>query len=208
MSPPTLRIVLDLRQPQAYLALPPALELLREFGARACILPFEGKALLAPTEPGPDDDRGKVHRRSRAQMLAREVSVYAEAQGLHIEKPYRSGPSAAAGLAWLWVMETQPERLPDFLRRVFEQYWRAELDANNPADLRRVLDALHIDAAGIDAWSQRTGAARLEALGAELRTAGVFQAPAYLLGEELFIGRQHLPMIRWKLGGCTGKPPI
>lgn len=208
MSPPKLRIVLDLRQPTAYLALPPALELLRELGAGASILPFQGNALSAPTQPGPGDDRGRIHRRSRAQMLAREIAVYSEVQGLHIENPYRGGPSTAAVLAWLWVMETQPDKLPAFLGRLFEQYWRVRLDANDPGDLRRVLDALHIPAEGQGAWSQRTGAARLEALDAELRAAGVFQAPAYLLGDELFVGRQHLPMIRWKLGGCTGKPPI
>lgn len=208
MSLLELRIVLDLRQPMAYLALSPALALLREFGARASILPFAGKALRAATAPGPDDDRGRIHRRHRAQMIAREIEVYAQAQGLHIEQPYRDGPSAAAGLAWLWVMETQPGKLPAFLERVFEQYWRVRLDVGDPAALRRVLHDLHIPAEGIDAWSQRTGAARLEALGAELRAAGVFQAPAYLLGDELFVGRQHLPMIRWKLGGCTGTPPI
>ena len=45
MTQAILRIVLDVRQPMAYLALPPALELARELGTRASILPFEGRAL-------------------------------------------------------------------------------------------------------------------------------------------------------------------
>ena len=41
-----------------------------------------------------------------------------------------------------------------------------------------------------------------------LSEAGVFQTPAYLLGDEVFIGRQHLPLIRWRLEGERGPGPI
>ena len=32
---------------------------------------------------------------------------------------------------------------------------------------------------------------------ARWREAGVVEAPAYLVGDEVFIGRAHLPMIEW-----------
>jgi hypothetical protein len=37
---------------------------------------------------------------------------------------------------------------------------------------------------------------------------GAFGVPAYLLHGEVFIGRQHLPMLEWLLTGQPGAPPI
>jgi 2-hydroxychromene-2-carboxylate isomerase len=41
-----------------------------------------------------------------------------------------------------------------------------------------------------------------------LQERGLFQVPAYLVEEEVFYGRQHLPMIRWILAGRSGPIPI
>jgi hypothetical protein len=41
-----------------------------------------------------------------------------------------------------------------------------------------------------------------------LRTAGLVEAPAYVLGEEIFIGRAHLPMIEWLITGKAGPAPV
>ena len=42
----------------------------------------------------------------------------------------------------------------------------------------------------------------------ELRSAGLFQVPAYVVEDEVFYGRQHLPMIGWILDGRSGPVPI
>ena len=38
--------------------------------------------------------------------------------------------------------------------------------------------------------------------------AGVFETPAYLVDGEVFLGRAHLPMVRWILSNRAGPPPI
>ena len=38
--------------------------------------------------------------------------------------------------------------------------------------------------------------------------AGVFDVPSYSLDGEIFLGRQHLPMIRWLLSDRRGQPPV
>ena len=43
---------------------------------------------------------------------------------------------------------------------------------------------------------------------ATLAEAGVGGVPAYLTCGEVFLGRQHLPMIRWLLEGEKGPVPI
>jgi len=37
--------------------------------------------------------------------------------------------------------------------------------------------------------------------------AGVFGVPSYVIDGELFFGREHLPMVRWLLGGKRGTAP-
>ena len=37
---------------------------------------------------------------------------------------------------------------------------------------------------------------------------GLLSAPAFVLEEEIFHGREHLPLIRWMLEGSGGTPPV
>ncbi len=52
------------------------------------------------------------------------------------------------------------------------------------------------------------GRAQFDQLQLDLRQAGVFSVPAYLIDADIFMGRQHLPMIRWILSDRRGEPPI
>jgi len=208
LPPCPLRVVLDLRHPFAYLALRPALDFARELAIDVDWLPFAGEALRSPSAPGPDDDRGIRHRRHRARAIAREIAVYADAQGVVLREPYRGGPSEAAQLAWLWVRARAPGSLPAFLEELFRLYWALELDANDRGDAVELLRRLELDAVGFEAWAAHEGIREMQRVAGALREAGVQLAPSYLVGDELFVGRQHLPMIRWILEGRTGQPPI
>ena len=37
--------------------------------------------------------------------------------------------------------------------------------------------------------------------------AGIFGVPSFIVNRELFWGREHLPMVRWLLGGKHGPAP-
>ena len=63
----TLSVVLDLRHPFSYLALGPAIQFARARGIEINWLPLTAQVLNAPSAHGPEDDRGILHRRSRAQ---------------------------------------------------------------------------------------------------------------------------------------------
>jgi 2-hydroxychromene-2-carboxylate isomerase len=208
LAPAALCVVLDLRQPLAHLALRPAIEFARELAIDVDWLPLAGEPLRAPSAPGPDEDRGIRHRRHRAQMIAREIAIYAQAQGLTLREPYRRGASHAAHLAWLWVRAQAPGSLPSFLEELFRRYWALELDANDLGHAVDLLRALGLYSGDFDGWAADAGAHEVELVSSALREAGVQLTPAYLLEGELFVGRQHLPMIRWILDGRKGPPPI
>ncbi len=203
-----LCVALDVRHPLAYLALLPAISFGREAAIEVDWLPLEGQALRPPSEPGPDDERSIHHKRHRARMIAREIAVYARAAGLVVREPYRDGSPRAAHLAWLWVRARMPGALPAFLEVLFRRYWALELDAGDLPGVSDLLHALGLDPEGFGAWATREGPDHAEGVAATLREAGVEQAPAYLVEDEIFYGRQHLPMIRWILGGRVGPGPI
>jgi 2-hydroxychromene-2-carboxylate isomerase len=203
-----LTVALELRDPFAQLALAPAIQLGRELGIAVNWLPIESQPLHPPSAPSAADDRGVRHRRHRAQMLAREIAVYAQAQGLAIEQPYRAAPADAARLAWLWMRAELPERLDVFLTDLFRRYWAEGLDAADRDAVAQVIVAAGGEADRFLAWAGSEGHATLTRIANDLRGAGIHGSPAYLAAGEVFLGRQHLPMIRWLLGGKRGPVPI
>jgi 2-hydroxychromene-2-carboxylate isomerase len=208
LSTAKLTVALDVRDPFSYLALGPAIELGRELGVEINWLPFRGPSLNPPSAPGVADDRGIRHRRHRAHMIAREIAVYAQAQGLTLKEPYRDAPADAGNLAWLWMRAHATERLETFLAETFRQYWGLELDASDPDAVAKIVHSCGADGQRFLQWASAEGAAALECVVTELAEAGVYSTPAYLTRDEVFLGRQHLPMIRWLLECQKGPVPI
>lgn len=203
-----LSVLLDLRHPLAYLALHPAMVFAASEGLEVDWLPLAVPALHPPTEPAQGDDRGVRHRRHRAQAIAREVQAYGHAQGLVLREIYRDGDALAANLGWLWIRDRRPDRLQLFLVELFRRYWSLELDASSRQEIAVLVDSADGDGAAFVDWSAAHGPKAAAELAEELRSRGLFQAPAYLVEDEVFYGRQHLPMIRWVLAGRSGPIPI
>lgn len=203
-----LTVILDIRHPSAYLALQPTIDLARETNTRVHWLPMAFRTMRPPSSPTPDDDRGTRHTRRRALMVSREIAIYAEAQGLHIQAFYRDAPATAVHQAWLWVQQAAPDALESFLEEAFRRYWAEDLDASSLDDVSEVVTHCGLDAQSFRGDAELRGTAADEGLIEQLRDAGIFQAPAFLVEEETFYGRQHLPMIRWILEGRRGRGPI
>lgn len=196
-----LSVSIDFKNPSAYLALEPTCALADELGVDVGWQPF----LVAPRReratPVADEDRGARHRRLRAEYQARDLARYAEARGLELGDPDRETDSTPAALALLWLAGQPQPLVRDFVRRVFERHFRGALALDDPEALSRVLAEVGAPVAGFESFALGPGPAALEALRARLLEAGVFDVPAYRLGGEVFIGRQHLPRIGELLSG-------
>lgn len=203
-----LSVCVDFRRPGAYLALGPTCALADELGVEVDWLPCVVAPLSPPKPAAPDDDRGTRHRRARALYAERDLVRYAADRDLVLGDLYRAPDPSFAALGLLWVKARDAEAVRGYLERVFERYWRELLRLDAPSEIAGVLAELGVPTAGFDAWARGPGRPDLEALQAGLRAAGVFDVPAYVVGEEVFLGRQHLPMIRWLLTGRTGPKPI
>lgn len=81
--------------------------------------------------------------------------------------------------------------------RVFERFWKRELDIEQSAALAAVLTECRVDSSAFAAFLDGEGRRELEATMLEAEAAGVFGVPSFLLEDgDLYWGREHLPRIR------------
>jgi 2-hydroxychromene-2-carboxylate isomerase len=201
-----LSVCVDVKSPAAYLALAPVRALGDELGVAVDWLPFPTAPVRPPPEPA--DDRGTRHRRIRASYLEADLERYAAAQGLTIRAPYRDADSTLSLLALLWLRERAPGRCGDYLQQLFSGYWEERLDVGANAAICAVLEGVGQDPEAFIRFVAGPGPRGLAVLRERLVAAGVFTVPSLVVEGEVFVGRAHLPMVRWLLGGRSGPPPI
>ncbi len=128
------------------------------------------------------------HKRVRQAYQDDEAARYARWRGLPMHTPNAEWvPSAVA--AALAAVASQPRIAADFLGSLYDHYW-----SGNPAPLHAAGVQQLLTAAGGPVISESAlaqGAALLHDAG----ETGVFDVPAYRIAGEVFIGRQHLPLI-------------
>lgn len=194
-----LVVALDIKDPHSYLAKDPTYALADELGLDIDWLPFVSRPLRLHLPRA--EDRGSRHRRLRAAYVERSIARYAGVRGITIRDIYRAPDSSLAGMGMLAARAHSEGALRNYLDRAFRQYWEEDLDIENTDVISGLLSA-----AGVVDFDLDT--ARFEALQESLALAGVFETPAYLVDGEVFLGRAHLPMIRWLLSNRAGLPPI
>jgi 2-hydroxychromene-2-carboxylate isomerase len=206
-----LVVAIDFKQPESYLAHGPTRDLAASCGITIDWRPFPVPPLRRPPPESPGADRSRRHVRLRARYVENDLRRYAAAQGLVLRDIYRSPDPSLAGMGLLFAKRAVASgasggaAVDSYVERVFTGYWNETLDIEDLGALRQVLTEVGVDAAAFGPDTMR-GDYDQGLIG--LREAGVILAPAYLVGDELFIGRAHLPMVRWLLEGKAGPPPV
>ena len=197
-----LTVVIDFKNPHSYLAIAPTCALADELGITIDWQPL----IMAPSKtpaglsaPLSDKDRGARHRRIRADYLERDLVRYAADRGLALGALHRRSDSTLAAIGLLWAQRQSPSLARSYVERVFERYWQRNLDIENESSIRDLLAEIEAPLSGFEAFVAEEGRARLARLQSELRDKGVFEVPTYLLADDMFLGRQHLPLIRSRL---------
>jgi len=208
LDPAHLAVCVDFRNPHAWLAVEPTRALEARLGAAFDWLPLAVPPLLRPTPECDGDDRAARHRRFRARYFENDLRRYAEARGLGPGDPYHAPDTGLAALALLYVRAKAPQRGGVFAERVFALVWQLAVDVAEPEAVDAALTHAGVDPRGFRDFAAGDGPRQLAALQAELEALGLYTVPAYLIGGEPFLGRQHLPMIEWLLTGRAGLPPI
>ena len=199
---------IDFKSANSRLALGPTLALVDEVGATVDWRPlsFQPKRLKSGSA---DASRSAVHVRVRAEYRRREQALYARNQGIELIHPPADwdGFAANAGLLWLRRQAAEARQCRAYVTQVFADLWAGRMDS---ADVQATaaIAAAGGEGAEFGAYLAGPAQAELDAVFAEARALGANDTPAFVVGGELYIGRQHLPVIRWWLTGQVGEPPV
>jgi 2-hydroxychromene-2-carboxylate isomerase len=196
-----LKVYSDYKSPYAYLAKDLTYELERQTGVALEWLPYtlDIPAYLGSAEV---DGAGNVLEQSRNAHQWRRVRYSymdcrreASLRGLTIRGPRKIFDSRLANIGLLYASQRGVFR--HYHDRVFEKFWKRDLDIESVEALADVLAQAGASRAEFLAFVEGEGPKRLAEIQREAEAAGVFGVPSYLLDDgDLYWGREHLPRIR------------
>lgn len=189
----------DFTNAASLLAFKPTYALADELGVDVELLPFPTEVRETPPN-GSDETVGARHARVRTAYVAADTARYARWQGLELNRDATGVDSTVACAGCLWAGRVGAAR--DYATRVLAEFWAGRLELD-PEPLADVLDDL-----GAPGFLGYDHGRDLEEHKAEVASRGVYNVPTYVVDGQHFVGRQHLPMIRWLLGGSEGPGPL
>ena len=208
MARPTIKVYSDYKSPYAYLAKDLAYELERQTGAHLEWLPYtlDIPAYLGAAKVDASgnviEEMRNAHQWRRVKYSYMDCRRQANRRGLTIRGPRKIFQSSCANIGLLFAKQQGVFR--DYHDRVFERFWKRELDIENIDALAAVLKECGADTAGFAAHLEGEGRAELQAVQREAEAAGVFGVPSFLLEDgDLYWGSEHLPRIRELLTSRT-----
>lgn len=208
-----LIVYIDFKSPYAYLAKDPTYALERDFGIAIDWRPLtlDIPSYLGSAKLGTDGRVAESNRTpqqwSGVKYAYKDVRRYASLRGITTRGTVKIWDSSLAGIGMTWAKRQGLAVLRGYIDRVYERFWKRELDIEDPRVIAAVLREAGADVDGFAAY--RTGPGRVAHDDEQRRIfdAGVFGVPSYVIAGELFFGREHLPMVRWLLGGKRGPAP-
>jgi 2-hydroxychromene-2-carboxylate isomerase len=193
-----LVVAIDFASARTYLAIKPTCALADRLGIE---IDWEPMVVdVKPPKPASrSDDRGLRHRAIRAEYVARDLARYLADHGIVGRDLNRQADSTAAAIALLWLNREAKHLARRFVETVFERYWHGDLTLDDEAALRHVLEEIEAPLDGYESFIKNGGRESLAEARARLDNASVLDVPSYLVGDEVFLGREHLPLIQDRL---------
>lgn len=129
---------------------------------------------------------------AKGKYMWRDMARLCEAAGLTLKEPVRF-PQNGLKAARLALLGQDEAWGPAFTRRVYLANFAEQKDISDEGVLSSVLSSLGLDAAALIAQSNAPdNKERLKAQTEEAVARGIFGAPSFLVGDELFWGNDRL----------------
>lgn len=190
----TIRFYYDFKSPFSYLALEPALALERSHRVVLRFIPrdFEPRAAYG----------GELEQRTqldwfKVRYLYADARRFANQRGLIIRGPQKLFDSRLAMMSGIYA--ERHGRFRDYAPRVFERFFKRELDIENPAALAAVLRECELDAEDFARYAATGGPADLVRAYKEADRDGVFGVPTFIVAGEPFWGNDRVEWVIKKL---------
>jgi 2-hydroxychromene-2-carboxylate isomerase len=198
----TIIVYSDYKSPYAFLAKDLIYTLEDEFDVRLDWLPYtlDIASYLGTAQV---DEHGEViesernaHQWRRVRYSYMDCRRQARKRDLTILGTRKIWDSSLAVIGMLWAKRQSAAIFRAYHDRVFERFWRRELDIEDPAVIAAVLAELGADTNGFGDYLARAGRQEHDIIRDAAEAAGVFGVPSFLVDGELFWGREHLADLR------------
>jgi 2-hydroxychromene-2-carboxylate isomerase len=191
----------DYKSPYAYLAKDLVYALGSETGAQIDWLPYTldipsylGSATLDETGNVVTESRN-AHQWRRVKYSYMDCRREANRRGLVIRGTQKIWNSSLANIGMLYAQ--QQGVFCAYHDRVFERFWKRELDIEDVGVLGDLLRECGADAGPFPQYAEGEGRRHLKDIQSEAEAAGVFGVISFLLDDgSLYWGREHLPRIK------------
>jgi 2-hydroxychromene-2-carboxylate isomerase len=201
MSKTTIKVYSDYKSPYAYLAKDLVYELERETGVEIDWLPYtlDIPAYLGSAKVGADgsvlEQSRNAHQWRRVKYSYMDCRREANRRGLTIRGTQKIWDSSLANIGMLYAKERGVFRA--YHDRVFERFWKRELDIESVPVLTALLKECGAEAEDFGTYAAGEGRALLAKVQTEAEAAGVFGVTSFLLPDgDLYWGREHIPTLK------------
>ncbi|HKV56367.1 MAG TPA: DsbA family protein [Candidatus Binataceae bacterium] len=203
--PETIKFYYDYKSPFTYLAFAPTLALTTSHDVHLRFIPHEldvRGAYGGELGQRPERDWFKV------RYLYADARRFANQRGLTIRGPQKIFDSRLALMSGLYADNAGSFR--EYSARVFERFFKRELDLEDFAALEAVLSESGLDPADFRRYVAGEGQTALQAAREEADQDGVFGVPSIIVAGEMFWGNDRMEWIIKKLDkmglGKTAEP--
>jgi len=137
---------------------------------------------------------------AKGRYLFQDIKLWARHYGVPLTMP--TVFPANSLIAQRVACALSAAQLPDFACAMMKAYWAEGLDISQPEVVVAVANSLGLDGAALLAAAQAPEAKdKLRALTDEAVSRGVFGAPTFFVGTQMFWGNDRLPLIEDYLAG-------
>jgi 2-hydroxychromene-2-carboxylate isomerase len=212
----TLVVYIDLKSPYAFIAIDPTRAMAAGAGVSIDWRPFtlDIPSYLGSARVKRLDGKKTVTKSNRTteqwtgvRYAYRDARRYANLTGKTLRGTEKIWDSSLVSIAMLWSKRTGPSSLDRFLDEAYRAFWRRELDIEDLAVLESTLRLADVEAEGFKDYAAGAGRALHDEMNEAAFDAGVYGVPTYLVADEMWFGREHLPRVAWLLAGQRGDAP-
>jgi 2-hydroxychromene-2-carboxylate isomerase len=183
----TIKLYYDFKSPFTYLAMEPAYQLENTHRVRLRFIPLE----LAIREAYGGELEQRAQRDwDKVRYLYMDMRRFANERGMIVRGPQKIFDSRLALISGLYA--DRNGRFRPYADRIFERFFKRELDLEDFGALAAVMAEVGLDAAGFRSYADRDGPDDLRAAAAEAERDGVFGVPTFNLAGELFWGNDRV----------------
>ncbi len=190
----TIKLYYDFKSPFTYLAMEPAYRLAETHRVRLRFIPLE----LAIREAYGGELEQRTQRDwDKVRYLYVDMRRFANERGMIIRGPQKIFDSRLALMGGLFA--DRNGRLHPYAARVFERFFKRELNIEDFDALAAVMAEVGLDAADFRRYADGDGPDGLRAAAAEAERDGVFGVPTFNVAGELFWGNDRVEWVIKKL---------